>query len=192
VEYRRLSSLVREKKIEWYTFSDKQNRRVMARGLHAETDPESIKNDLKRMNLKILEVVNILGYRYSADKNGKRKRINNTKMPLRLFEFAFDKSEDASNIYAVNIICNQKVSIEPIRRNHQKIVQCKTCQGFNHVKSNCYKAARCVKCAGYHHTKDCTKDRSTEPKCANCGQGHTANYRGCMVAVELGTRIIPC
>ncbi|EFN64985.1 Nucleic-acid-binding protein from transposon X-element, partial [Camponotus floridanus] len=65
------------------------------------------------------------------------------------------------------------------------IVQCKTCQGFNHVKSNCYKTARCVKCAGYHHTKDCTKDRSTEPKCANCGQEYTANYRGCMVAVEL-------
>jgi len=45
VEYRRLSSLFREKKIEWYTFSDKQNRpiRVMARGLHAETDPELLK-----------------------------------------------------------------------------------------------------------------------------------------------------
>lgn len=70
----------------------------MARGLPAETDPESIKNDLKRMNLKILEVVNILGYQYSADKNGKRKRINDTKMPLRLFELALDKSKDASNL----------------------------------------------------------------------------------------------
>ena len=38
---------------------------------------------------------------------------------------------------------------------------------------------------GYHYTKDYTKDRSTEPKRANCGQGHTANYRGCMIAVEL-------
>lgn len=60
-----------------------------------------------------------------------------------------------------------------------------SCQGLNHVKSNCYKTARCVKYAGYHHTKDGTKDRSTESKCANCGSGHTANYRGCMVAVEL-------
>lgn len=72
-----------------------------------------------------------------------------------------------------------------MRRNHQRIVQCKTCQGFNHVKNNCHKAARCVKCAGHHYTKNCTKDHSTTPKCANCGEGHTANYRGCMVAVEL-------
>ncbi|KMQ83152.1 nucleic-acid-binding protein from mobile element jockey-like protein [Lasius niger] len=51
VEYRRLLNLFSERKIEWYTFSDKQNRpiRVMARGLHAETDPVTIKNDLKRM-----------------------------------------------------------------------------------------------------------------------------------------------
>lgn len=85
VEYRRLSSLLSEKKIEWYTFSDKQKRpiRVMARGLHVETDPETIKSDLNRMNLKILEVANILGYRYSTDENGKRKRINNTKIPLK-------------------------------------------------------------------------------------------------------------
>lgn len=157
----------------------------MARALHAETDPESIKNDLKRMNLKILNVVNILGYRYSTDEDGKRKRTSNDKMPLRLFELAFDKNEDVGNIYALNVLCNQKVSIKPVRRNYQKIVQCKAYQGYNHVKSNCYETARCVKCAGYHYTKDCTKDRSTEPKCVNCGQGHTANYRGCMVAVEL-------
>ncbi|KMQ87670.1 rna-directed dna polymerase from mobile element jockey-like protein [Lasius niger] len=101
------------------------------------------------MNLKILNVVNILGYKYSTDENGKRKRTSNVKMPLRLFELAFEKNEDVGNIYALNVLCNQKVT------------------------------------TGYHYTKDYTKDRSTEPKRANCGQGHTANYRGCMIAVEL-------
>lgn len=58
-EYRRLSNVFSERKIEWYTFSDKQNKpiRVMAKGLHAETDPEAIKTDLARNKLKILSVV---------------------------------------------------------------------------------------------------------------------------------------
>lgn len=93
VEYRRLSNLLNENKIEWYTFTDKQNRpiRVMARGLHAETDPMSIKNDLLRMNLKIANVVNILGYRYSTNEKG-RHRTSDVKVPLRLFELAFDRT----------------------------------------------------------------------------------------------------
>jgi hypothetical protein len=42
-----------------------------------------------------------------------------------------------------------------------------------------------VKCTGKHLTKDCDKSKETPPKCVNCGNGHPANYRGCIVAKEL-------
>ena len=96
----------------------------MARDLHAETDPMSIKNDLLRMNFKIDNAVNILGYQYSIDEKGKH-RTSDVKVALRLFEFAFDKNEDVNKIYALKVLCNQKVSIEPVRKRKKNKVEAK-------------------------------------------------------------------
>ncbi|KMQ84815.1 nucleic-acid-binding protein from transposon x-element [Lasius niger] len=59
--------------------------------------------------------------------------------------------------------------------------------GYNHVRSSCHRRARCVKCTGEHLTEACPKPTDT-PKCTNCGEAHTANYRGCIVAKELQKR----
>uniref|UniRef100_T1GXQ8 Uncharacterized protein n=1 Tax=Megaselia scalaris TaxID=36166 RepID=T1GXQ8_MEGSC len=37
---------------------------------------------------------------------------------------------------------------------------------------------RCLKCAGSYQTIDCKTDRKLLPKCSDCLEAHTANYRG--------------
>lgn len=104
--------------------------------------------------------------------------------PLPLHMLAFDKSKDIKEIYAINFIALLKVKIEPIRKKTTLVSQCKNYQAFGHTKSFCNKEARCVKCSGHHATKDCKYTKLTKAKCANCGEGHPANYRGCIVAKE--------
>lgn len=100
----------------------------------------------------------------------------------------FDNSETADKIYGIKNIAYQAVKIGAIRKNPNRIVQCKNCQGYNHVHSSCYRRARCVKCAGDHTTESYSKSINTKPKCVNCGEEHIANYRGCIVAKEMQKR----
>lgn len=39
----------------------------------------------------------------------------------------------------------------------------------------------CVKCGLNHPTDNCPKAEETPPRCVNCLQHHTANYKGCQV-----------
>jgi hypothetical protein len=63
--------------------------------------------------------------------------------------------------------------------------QCRRCQMWGHGSSNCHLPANCVKCAGAHDSAACdvsskgTKVPEDKLKCVNCGNKHTANYRGC-------------
>lgn len=78
---------------------------------------------------------------------------------------------------------NISVKIEALRKASNRIVECKNCQGYNHVRSGCHRTPRCVKCAGRHLTSNCQASTGI-PKCANCDENHK-NYRGCTVAKEL-------
>lgn len=82
-------------------------------------------------------------------------------------------------------------------RQHDKIPQCWNCQRLGHSSSNCQMQAKCLVCAEDHETSKCSKrvpklnlkQQLAEPgasqpdrsfvKCADCGEQHTANYRGC-------------
>lgn len=169
-EYMELSAWLNEKNIQWHTFSNKQKRplRVMARGLHYKTMPADILQDLTSQGLLATEAVNILNSR--------------TKKPLNLFMLTFSELQDPKKVYNVRVIEHQTVKIEEIHRKSKKIVQCKKCQDYNHVKSFCHSETKCVRCAGNHLSIDCPEKKDTPPKCANCGGNHTANYRGCEYA----------
>ncbi|GBP55494.1 hypothetical protein EVAR_40287_1 [Eumeta japonica] len=56
-----------------------------------------------------------------------------------------------------------------------------------HAVENCYVDLRCVKYLVPHWTKECLCNRESEgkPSCVNCGQDHTANYRGCSKAPKI-------
>lgn len=41
-----------------------------------------------------------------------------------------------------------------------------------------------VKCGDKHLSQDCSLKGRITPKCANCGQGHPATYRGCSMKIK--------
>lgn len=70
--------------------------------------------------------------------------------------------------------------------------QCSNCLDFSHGASLCHRNPKCIRCSGPHSSKSCnhlppedptSKEKRQIPKdkvkCANCGQGHTANYNKC-------------
>ena len=192
-EYRMLTKTLNEsserEKIEWHTFSDKNNRpiRVLARGLDPATDTKLISDDLKNKGFELISTVNILKTEHQKDPNDENK-TKKVKIPLRLFMLTFENSEQIENIYAIRNIAYQSVKIEALRKTSNKIVQCKRCQCFNHVQSSCHRTPRCVKCAGEHLTADCKASKDSPPKCVNCGGNHTASYRGCEIAKDYQKR----
>ncbi|GBP48476.1 Nucleic-acid-binding protein from transposon X-element [Eumeta japonica] len=71
--------------------------------------------------------------------------------------------------------------------------QCHRCQKYGHAAANCHADPRCVKCLVPHWTKECplTRESEEKPSCVNCGQCHTANYRGCPRAPKFTPRPRP-
>ena len=175
-EYRKVTEWLNSNKYEWHTYQNKQSRplKVMARGIHHQTSPEEIVDELKSQGIKAISAVNML--------SGKNKE------PLNLFMLSFDNSQDAAAVFKIKTIGYQVVKIEELHKQSSRIVQCKNCQEFNHVRTYCHKTPKCVKCAGQNKSSDCKKPLNVPSKCANCDGPHTANYRGCVVAKELQKR----
>ena len=60
--------------------------------------------------------------------------------------------------------------------------QCFNCQNFGHNASDCRGRTKCLVCSGPHRLSECPGKETgevKEPKCANCGEKHAANYGGC-------------
>lgn len=95
-------------------------------------------------------------------------------MPLVLV--TLPKTE--KNIYNLEHIAKDVITVES-QRQKARISQCYRCQKFGHAQSRCTVKPKCVKCAGDHHYSECPKSKDSPPKCANCGESHTASYRGC-------------
>ena len=175
-EYRKVTGWLNSNKYEWHTYQNKQSRplKVMARGVHFKTSPEEIVDELKNQGLKVISAVNML--------SGKNKE------PLNLFMLSFENTQEAAAVFKIKTIGYQVVKIEELHKQSSRIVQCKNCQEYNHVRTYCHKTPKCVKCAGQHKSSDCKKPLNVPSKCANCDGPHTANYRGCVVAKELQKR----
>lgn len=58
-------------------------------------------------------------------------------------------------------------------------VRCFNCQRFGHVATRCREKCRCARCGGNHEYGKC--EEGVKPKCCNCGEGHSAAFRGCEV-----------
>lgn len=106
--------------------------------------------DLTDKGFKIISAVNILKSEYKKDPSDEGKSVK-SQIKLRLFMLTFDNSESIDKIYGIKTIAFQVIKIEAIRQNSTRIVQCKKCQGYNHLRSSCYRKARCVKCADKQH-----------------------------------------
>ncbi|KAI5729135.1 hypothetical protein M8J77_005311 [Diaphorina citri] len=173
--FRKTIHVLQQEDMVFHTYENKQSRpiRVMAKGLDHSSDPEDIVGYLTTKGYKILR----------ADV----KLAAKSKKPLNMFVLSFDKSENIDSIYKIREIMRQIVQICPMKGS-KLVPQCKRCQEYGHTKNHCNKKPRCVKCAQGHLTVQCVKTKEMRPKCANCGEDHPANYRGCVVAKELQKR----
>ena len=61
-------------------------------------------------------------------------------------------------------------------------IRCYQCQRFGHMRGECHDKIRCAKCGGGHKQSECPTD-STE-RCVNCGEKHSATFKGCRKFVE--------
>lgn len=178
-DYRALQSKLKEEETSFYVFKDPEQVlpiKLVIRNLPNDTNPDEIKSELLEKDFPVLEVKQLSSTRKTN--NSVRDKI---KIPLFLVTL---KNEDKTReIMKLETLLYIKIKVENyIRPPGPK--QCFKCQGFNHVARNCHKNPICVKCAGLHLTENCKKTHEEKPKCANCGQQHTANYKGCISYAE--------
>ncbi|KAK9679966.1 hypothetical protein QE152_g39529 [Popillia japonica] len=95
-------------------------------------------------------------------------------MPLVLVKI----SKDQKTIYHLDRVVSLEVSVETLK-SRPTIGQCHRCQKFGHAQSRCTATRRCVACAGDHEPGACERPKQVPATCANCGEEHPANYRGC-------------
>lgn len=145
-------------------------------------------NDLK----KKLNELNIFPTNIST----LRRRVENNSSIVYLLYFA-SGSVKLSDLKQIKEIENVEVKWEKyIPKNHDSAPQCRNCQMYGHSSINCNMPTKCLVCGLDHTTISCTNrvskatlehvksqgddvDRSFI-KCANCGNQHTANYKGCI------------
>lgn len=170
--FKLLSAALNEKKYSWHSYENKQNRpiKVMANRLHHSVKPEHIVQEMQKRGYKLIEATPKLKYK--------------TKQPLNMFMLSFNHNESVDKIYGITDILGVSVEILPLRKS-RLVPQCKRCQAYGHTQKYCAMEPRCVRCTGKHLTMECEKPKNTQPKCVHCGEGHPANYRGCIVAKEM-------
>lgn len=193
-EYDQLIVKLKEKQHNFFSYHSPETRprKIVLFGLH-----DMVEDDLKK-KLESLDVIpkdikklRLHGNRYGYDKQG---------VYLLYFEPGKVKLSDLRKIKHIdNVIVKwepyQTKSKDPTK-NWINAPQCRNCQMYGHSSINCNMQTRCLVCALNHKTDECQKkinrnvlsqqllsgqqvDRSFI-KCANCGECHTANYKGCI------------
>lgn len=167
-------------KRNYYTYQLKSAKGliVVIKGIDSSVPTNEIKSALETEGYEVKSIHNIL---------------NRDKIPQPLFrvEIAFHVSQlknkrEVHPIYNLKYLLNRRVTVdEPIKRKGPP--QCQNCQEFGHTKTYCRLPSVCVRCGDIHKSVECphpSTDLSFR-KCSNCGQKHTANYRGCEVFLRL-------
>lgn len=172
-DYMIVQKMLTSKNIAFYTYQLKHERgyKVIMKGLDPRTNIDEIKEELTRLNFKPREVSNIVN----------SKGIKTTMFAIVLEPEKFNKTKHHP-IYDVNRFMHLVVKVEePIKK--KALIQCHRCQEFGHTKTYCRLMAICAICANKHLTSECDKDKTdaTVKLCNNCGEAHTANWRGCEV-----------
>lgn len=161
-----------EEKVAYYTYSPRtaRQKRVVFKG-PPDMDTEVVKQILNQEH-KISECI---------------------KMKARQGEghSYLVTAEKETNIGLLKRTRNIEHSVIKWETFHKRstITQCHRCQGLGHGSRNCRQLIKCLKCAGPHAATECRRRRGENEdkipmKCANCNEGHAANYRGCKFIQE--------
>lgn len=136
---------------------------VVLRNIPVEIPDDQIKKQLEELGFKPDSVVRM------------RRNHGGRPMPLVLVKI----SKDQRRIYHLEKFMSLDTSVETLKAK-PSIGQCFRCQRFGHAQSRCTAQRKCVACGEDHAAKDCQRPKSEPPTCANCGEKHPANYRGCI------------
>lgn len=176
-DYRSLTKYYSESKLKYHTFQNPADKphSVVIKNVPISLTEEDIETELKQLypDLTIIKTTRLL---------------NKNKHPIPVCALDFVNSDEVKQIYQLERLYHTIVTVEP-RRKSSEIPQCVKCQRFGHTKNYCSLDPRCVKCLGNHLYNECTKKKDEPPACVNCGEAHSANYRGCRYFQELKSRI---
>lgn len=179
--YRKTVTLLESNKRNYYTFQMKGMRAfsVIIKGIDATVNCNDIKDELQEKGFLVRAVINI--------KN--RQKI---AQPMFRIELEPEKGKGKHPIYDLKYLLYRRIVVEePHKRNGP--TQCFNCQEFGHTRGYCQLKPTCVSCGSLHKSEVCPNNK-TDPqqrKCANCGENHTANYRGCVVYSNEQKKFIP-
>ncbi|KAK9731743.1 hypothetical protein QE152_g13379 [Popillia japonica] len=84
------------------------------------------------------------------------------------------------SLYNLTEVLSLEISVETLK-SRPTVGQCFRCQRFGHAQSRCTAPKKCVACAGDHASESCPRPKKDPATCANCGEEHPANYRGCLL-----------
>jgi hypothetical protein len=168
-----------DKNTEFHTYKPRQDRsfRVVLRNLHPSTEVHGIKQAITEKGHEVTNVWNA------------KQRGTNRPLPVHFIDIKLQSNN--KDVYHITTLLNTIVKVEA---PHVKraIPQCMRCQKYGHTRNYCRNTPKCVKCAEQHLTRECPrKTQDDAVKCANCGEQHPANYRGCTVHKQLQQQLYP-
>jgi PAX-interacting protein 1 len=137
-------------------------KKFVIRGLPVWTDIDELTEELKTHDIDPIKIAFL------------KNRRN--KQPMPLFLLTANNSPALDNLHKIKTLNHLLVTFENYRSTG--VAQCYRCQEFGHSSLTCNLTQKCLKCSGPHRAGDCTADKK-EFKCANCGENHTANFKGC-------------
>jgi hypothetical protein len=171
-DYRLVTDLLEERKIEHYTFSSEplKTQTFILRGLPINTETDTIKSALLEIGFPARTVTQLTFTRLES----------RPKMPLFRVTLARKPGELAADLTTLTRLLSCVVSCEaPKPTLLQQTELCYNCQMPGHSARFCKVAPRCAKCAGRHQTRECKLKSSDKRTCANCSGAHPSTYQNC-------------
>ena len=129
-----------------------------------DSDPDELKQAIESKNIKT---------------QGLRRLTNAKGRETTLIIFKVDNELQANLLKKNGVMYNNlKYHInEYVKRKEPS--RCVNCQQFGHHSARCRNTKVCVRCSGKNcEPKNC---QSNIKKCVNCGEPHSAAYKGCTV-----------
>lgn len=194
--HNKIERFLRDNKISGYTHEIEQRVKFVIYGLHT-VDTNDLREELtKNLNTSPIHV-------YSIPIREKKYSDQN----VYVVHFMKSSGVSLNKLRLTKALFNVIVQWDMYQPNKggnssdiKPPTQCSNCQSFNHGSRNCFKPPKCIRCGESHKSAQCVhlfdknelgeviiKNKIADNliKCANCGERHTANFRGCSVRQQI-------